>query len=214
MDMIRQYDNGIDHEWVSCTRFLHGNAESIHAIDEEGVPTLKKIDREEPAPSGYECATIIWHPCSPSIMADYASLIRPTIYCGLRGPPPAAGGLGGGGASAGALPLPPPPNNSRVGLRSRLFTARLISPRVRRPSAIRAPDRLSKSSASSLIDFTIAESSPPELPPAIAFRPSMRPSGLPITPSTFSMTLSIFSELRASAAVKVSRFRSEFLTDS
>jgi hypothetical protein len=28
------------------------------------------------------------------------------------------------------------------------------------------------------------------------------------------MTLSIFSELRASAAVNVSRFRSEFLTDS
>src|SRR5664279_6570619 len=71
---------------------------------------------------------------------------------------PAAGvaaGLAGGGAAAGAeLLLPPAPNNSRVGLRSRLFTARLISPRVRRPSDIKAPERLSKSSASSRIDFT------------------------------------------------------------
>src|SRR5882672_695887 len=214
MDMIREYDNGIDHKWVSDTRFLYGKAESIHAIDEQCVPTLKKIDREEPTPSGYECATIVWHPRTLSIiMADYASLIRPTIYCALRGAAPTAGGFGGGAASAGALELPAP-NSSRVGLRSRLFTARLISPRVRRPSTISAPDRLSKSSASSLIDFTIAESSPPELPPAIVFRPSIRLSALPITPSTFSMTLSIFSELRASAAVKVSRFRSEFLTDS
>ncbi len=65
---------------------------------------------------------------------------------------PAAAAVGAGaglGASAGALPLLPAPNNSRVGLRSRLFTARLISASVRRPSAIRAPERLSKSSASS-----------------------------------------------------------------
>ena len=48
----------------------------------------------------------------------------------------------------------------------------------------------------------------------MVFSPSMRLSALPITPSTLSMTLSIFSELRASAAVKVSRFRSEFFTDS
>jgi hypothetical protein len=75
MDMIRQYDHGIDHKWVSCTRFRDGNAESIHAIDEQCVPTLKKIDREEPAPAEHERATIIWHPCTLSIVADYAALI-------------------------------------------------------------------------------------------------------------------------------------------
>ncbi len=42
----------------------------------------------------------------------------------------------------------------------------------------------------------------------------MRLSAFPITPSTFSMTLSILSELRASANVNVSRFRNEFLTAS
>ena len=104
--------------------------------------------------------------------------------------------------------------SSRVGLRSRLFTARLISPSVRRPSAISAPERLSKSSARSRIDFTAWNSSPPSLPPASVFRPTIRLSALPITPSTLSMTLSIFSELRASDEVKVSRFRSEFFTAS
>src|SRR5882762_10218286 len=69
----------------------------------------------------------------------------------------AAAGVGpglGGGSAAWELPLFPAPNNRRVGLRSRLFTARLMSPSVRRPSVIKAPDRLSKSSASSRIDFT------------------------------------------------------------
>src|SRR5579872_4876927 len=79
------------------------------------------------------------------------------LYCALRGP--AAAGAGGGvGADAEAdagEPEPLAPNSSRVGLRSRLFTARLISASVRRPSAIRAPERLSKSSASSRIDCTV-----------------------------------------------------------
>src|SRR5256885_15590447 len=56
------------------------------------------------------------------------------------------------GAGAGLLL---PPKITRLGLRSKLFTARLMSERVRRPSDISAPDRLSKSSASSRIDFTI-----------------------------------------------------------
>src|SRR4051812_6783950 len=42
-----------------------------------------------------------------------------------------AAGVAGGGAVALAGP-----NSRRVGFRSRLITARLISPRVRRPSAI------------------------------------------------------------------------------
>src|ERR1700676_3375098 len=83
---------------------------------------------------------------------------------GLFFSPAAAGAAAGTGA--GAALLLPAPNNSLVGLRSRLFTARLMSPRVRRPSVIKAPERLSKSSASSRIDFTAWNSSPPSLPPA------------------------------------------------
>jgi hypothetical protein len=64
----------------------------------------------------------------------------------------AVGALGGTAAvaSAGAALLLPP-NITRLGLRSKLFTARLMSERVRRPSVISAPDRLSKSSAISRI---------------------------------------------------------------
>src|SRR6185312_16793310 len=98
-------------------------------------------------------------------------------------------------ASAGGGALLPPPKITRLGLRSKLFTARLMSPRVRRPSAISAPERLSKSSARSRIDFTIRFSSPPAAPPAIVLRPSIRLSALPITPSTRAITLSIRSEL-------------------
>ena len=59
--MIWQDNYGINYERIPPTRILYGSAESIHAIDEQGVPTLKKIDREEPAPSGYECATVVGH---------------------------------------------------------------------------------------------------------------------------------------------------------
>src|SRR6478735_11377887 len=65
----------------------------------------------------------------------------------------AAAGLGGGAAaSAAGAALLLPPKITRLGLRSKLFTARLMSPSVRRPSDINAPERLSKSSASSRID--------------------------------------------------------------
>src|SRR5205823_8739218 len=70
-------------------------------------------------------------------------------YCALRGGcAPAAAGAGRGcsaraagagaagfgGGSAGAAFELPPPKITRLGLRSKLFTARLISPSVRRPS--------------------------------------------------------------------------------
>jgi len=42
----------------------------------------------------------------------------------------------------------------RLGLAIEIVPARLMSERVRRPSEISAPDRLSKSSASSRIDLT------------------------------------------------------------
>jgi hypothetical protein len=59
--MIRQNDHGIDNESVAATRPLHRIAQSIDAIDKQGVSTLEKIDRKEPAPPGYECATVIGH---------------------------------------------------------------------------------------------------------------------------------------------------------
>jgi len=59
--MIRQHDNGIDNESVAAPRPLHRIAQGIDAIDKQGVSTLKKIDRKEPAPPGYECATVIGH---------------------------------------------------------------------------------------------------------------------------------------------------------
>jgi len=59
--MIGQDNYGINYEWVPPARVFNGNAEGIHAIDEQRVTTLKKIDREEPASSGYECATVVGH---------------------------------------------------------------------------------------------------------------------------------------------------------
>ena len=69
--MIRQHDNGIDNESVAATRSLDRIAQSIDAIDKQGVSTLKKIDRKEPAPPGYECATVIGHPYT---LAQYGGL--------------------------------------------------------------------------------------------------------------------------------------------
>src|SRR5713226_3416377 len=48
--MIRQHDNGIDNESVVATRPLHRIAQGIDAFDKQGVSTLKKVDRKEPAP--------------------------------------------------------------------------------------------------------------------------------------------------------------------
>jgi hypothetical protein len=61
MYMIWQDHYGINYKRVPPTRVFNGDAESIHAIDEQRVTTLKKIDREKPAPSGYECATVAGH---------------------------------------------------------------------------------------------------------------------------------------------------------
>jgi hypothetical protein len=44
----------------STSDCVHRSSQSI-AIDKQGVSTLKKIDRKEPAPPGYECATVIRH---------------------------------------------------------------------------------------------------------------------------------------------------------
>src|ERR1700694_2364995 len=52
VDMIRQHDNGIDNESVAATRPLHRIAQTIDAIDKQGVSTLKEIDRKDPAPPG------------------------------------------------------------------------------------------------------------------------------------------------------------------
>src|SRR5260370_34715669 len=73
----------------------------------------------------------------------------------------AAAGVAAGGA-AGALALARP-NNRRVGVLSGLFTARLMSPSVRRAPGINKPERVSKYSATSPSDFTPREQSPPFL---------------------------------------------------
>jgi hypothetical protein len=65
--MIRQHNNGIDNESVAATRPVHRIAQSIDAMDKQGVSTLKKIDCKEPAPPGYECATVIGHLCKLAI---------------------------------------------------------------------------------------------------------------------------------------------------
>jgi hypothetical protein len=43
------------------TRPPHRIAQGIDAFGKQAVSTLKKIDRKEPAPPGYECATVIGH---------------------------------------------------------------------------------------------------------------------------------------------------------
>jgi len=69
---------------------------------------------------------------------------------------------------------------------------------VRRPSEISAPDRLSKSSrvrgsTDHEIQFAAGGAARDRV------QPEHQAVGLPITPSTLNMTLSIFSELRAGA---------------
>src|SRR3984893_5434843 len=92
----------------------------------------------------------------PILRRPYCRFLSVAAAAGVGLGAVAAAAAGAGlGASAGALLLPLlAPNNSRVGFLSRLFTARLMSPRVLRPSDISSPERLSKSSASSRIDFT------------------------------------------------------------
>jgi hypothetical protein len=61
VDVIRQYHDGIDHERIALARFRHDRAQRVDVIDQQGLPTLQKIDREEPASTGDESATIIRH---------------------------------------------------------------------------------------------------------------------------------------------------------
>jgi hypothetical protein len=61
----------------ACTRFLGRIAQSTDTIDKQGVPTLKKIDREEPASSRSECTTTIWHPCKFVSTAQCAAFMKP-----------------------------------------------------------------------------------------------------------------------------------------
>jgi len=62
--------------------------------------------------------------------------------------------------------------------------------------------------------FTAWNSSPPSLPPARALRPSISCRPCPSRHRPSASSPSIFSELRDSDEVKVSRLRSEFLMDS
>src|SRR2546423_1244806 len=63
-------------------------------------------------------------------------------FCPLSAGLAAFAAAAGLAASAAGAALLLPPNITRLGLRSKLFTARLMSEKVRRPSAISAADRL------------------------------------------------------------------------
>src|SRR3984885_7765047 len=83
--MIRQHHDSIDCERVALTRFLHGSAQRVDVIDQQSLSTLKKIDREEPAPTGHECTTIIWHSCTLAILCGNMRGVMPVdINGGLR----------------------------------------------------------------------------------------------------------------------------------
>ena len=71
VDVIRQHHDSIDGERVTLARLRHGSAQRVDVIDEQSLSTLKKIDREEPAPTGHECTTIIWHSCMLAILCGY-----------------------------------------------------------------------------------------------------------------------------------------------
>jgi hypothetical protein len=70
MDMIWKYDDSIDDKRVASARYLHGVAQSFDAINKQGGSTIEKIDREEPASSGDECPTVIWHQCTLAIFSE------------------------------------------------------------------------------------------------------------------------------------------------
>ena len=76
MDMIRQYDHGIDDERIVYARPRDGLAKSIDMVDQEGFSTIKKIDGEKPAASRYECATVVRHPRKLAILVTAQHTLR------------------------------------------------------------------------------------------------------------------------------------------
>src|SRR4051794_21293922 len=80
--MIRQHDNGIDDEGIASARSRHRIAQGVDTIDQQGVSTFKKVDREKPAPSRDKCATVIWHLCRLAIfpVAQYTRPVMPRRF--------------------------------------------------------------------------------------------------------------------------------------
>jgi len=61
MEMIGQYDEGVDREGMVLSRFGNGFSQGRDMIDEVCVPPLQKVDGEEPTAAGNERATIVWY---------------------------------------------------------------------------------------------------------------------------------------------------------
>jgi hypothetical protein len=76
MNMIWQYDKGIDDEGIAHARSRHGITQIINMVDQESFSTIKKIDCEKPAASRYECATVVRHPRKLATLATAQHTLR------------------------------------------------------------------------------------------------------------------------------------------
>ena len=61
MQVIGQHHECIDRECKALASRGNGSAEEFDMIDEQSLTTVQQVDREEPAPTGNERATIIRH---------------------------------------------------------------------------------------------------------------------------------------------------------
>ncbi len=61
MDMIGQNDERVDRKRMVSPRRDHRLARERNVIDEQGLPPLLQVHREEEAPARHNGATIVWH---------------------------------------------------------------------------------------------------------------------------------------------------------
>ena len=66
MKMIGQDDNCVDRKAMARARDRHRLTQGRDVVDEQGLPPLQEVDREEPAPARNERATIIRHEAQDS----------------------------------------------------------------------------------------------------------------------------------------------------
>jgi len=61
MNVVGQYDECVDVEWVPLARATRGLTQGFDLVGQKTAATIEEICCEEPASSRDKCATVIWH---------------------------------------------------------------------------------------------------------------------------------------------------------
>jgi len=94
MKMVGENDERVDRERppFACSRRREPQAGNV--LDEQSLPAIQQVHREQPTPAGDKRATIVRHggdatgsPARTKAMVDYAALIRPTVSTPSASPP-------------------------------------------------------------------------------------------------------------------------------